>query len=152
MPGISRTLVEVANTTSKMSSSPIEPSWIIEGNPVAELSFLSRSADDRAWTVVWQCNAGKFHWYYDLDETILILDGSVVIEADGMPPARYEPKDVIFFREGAHAIWHVEHSVRKLAFCRKTNPVLLNFVVRALSKIKRILTPSQQNKATSLSG
>src|SRR5579863_5046359 len=113
MPGISRTLVEVANTTSEMSSSPIERSWIIEGNPVAESSLLSKSADHRAWTVVWQCSAGKFHWYYDLDETILITDGSVVIEADGMPPARYEPGDIIFFSEGAHAIWHVENSIRK---------------------------------------
>lgn len=152
MSGISRTLIEVANTTSKMSLSPIERSWIIEGDPIAELSFLSKSADSRAWTVVWQCSAGKFHWYYDIDETILILDGSIVIEADGMRPARYEPGDVIFFKEGAHAIWHVENHVRKLAFCRKTNPVLLNFVVRALSKIKRILLPGQQHKAASLSG
>jgi uncharacterized protein len=148
MQGISSALIEVANTTSKMSLSPIERSWIIEGDPVAELSILSRSADFRAWTVVWQCSAGKFHWYYDIDETILILDGAIVIEADGMPPARYQRGDVIFFKEGAHAIWHVEDHVRKLAFCRKANPALLNFIVRALSKIKRTLL----GKSTSLSG
>jgi uncharacterized protein len=152
MEAISRTLIEVANTTSKMSPSPIESSWIIEGNPVAQLSFLSRSVDSRAWTVVWQCSAGKFHWYYDIDETILILDGAIVIEADGMSPTRYEAGDVIFFKEGAHAIWHVEDHVRKLAFCRKTNPVLLNFAVRVLAKIKRVLLPGQQSKAASLSG
>ena len=152
MTGISRTLIEVANTTSKMSLSPIERSWIIEGDPIAELSILSKSADYRAWTVVWQCSAGKFHWYYDIDETILILDGAIIIEADGMPPARYERGDVIFFKEGAHAIWHVEDRVRKLAFCRKTNPALLNFVVRALSKIKRTLLSGQQSNSTSLSG
>lgn len=152
MPGISHALIEVANTAPKMSLSPIERSWIIEGDPVAELSFLSKSADHRAWTVVWQCSAGKFHWYYDIDETILLLDGAIVIEADGMPPARYEPGDVIFFKEGAHAIWHVENYVRKLAFCRKTNPALLNFVVRALSKIKRTLMRDQQSKSGILSG
>lgn len=152
MPGISSRLIEIANTSSKMSSSPIERSWVIEGEPVAESSILSKSADSRAWTVVWQCSAGKFNWHYDLDETILILDGSIVIEADGMPAARYEPGDVIFFKEGAHAVWHVENTVRKLAFCRRTNPYFLNFAARVISKIKRILVPAQQNNAASLSG
>lgn len=152
MTGISRKLIEVANTRSKMSLSPIERSWIIEGEPVAELSILSKSADSRAWTVVWQCSAGKFNWYYDYDETILILDGSIVIESEGMPPACYKPGDVIFFKEGAHAIWHVENSVRKIAFCRRTNPDFLNFAVRVVSKIKRILTPAQQQKAPNLLG
>lgn len=152
MTGISRKLIEVANTRSKMSLSPIERSWIIEGEPVAELSILSKSADSRAWTVVWQCSAGKFNWYYDYDETILILDGSIVIESEGMAPACYKPGDVIFFKEGAHAIWHVENSVRKIAFCRRTNPDFLNFAVRVVSKIKRILTPAQQQKAPNLLG
>jgi uncharacterized cupin superfamily protein len=152
MPAISSALIEVANTTSKLTPSPIERSWIIEGNPVAQLSTLSRSADGQAWTVVWQCSEGKFHWYYDIDETILILEGSIVIECDGMPPTRYGPGDVIFFRDGAHAKWEVEGHVRKLAFCRKTQPVLLNFVLRALSKIKRTLVPGLHEKAGSLAG
>lgn len=81
-----------------------------------------------------------------------MLDGSIVIEADGMPAVRYNSGDVIFFKEGAHAIWHVENSVRELAFCRRTNPYFINFTVRVLSKIKRIFVPAQQNKAASLSG
>lgn len=83
---------------------------------------------------------------------IYVLDGSIVIEADGMPPTRHVPGDVIFFKEGAHAIWHVENSVRKLAFCRRTNPYFLNFMVRVVSKIKSILMPGQQNRAATLSG
>jgi uncharacterized cupin superfamily protein len=144
IPVISRALIEAANTSSKMTPSPIERSWIIEGNPIAQLSFLSKSADGQAWTVVWQCSAGKFHWYYDLDETILILDGTIVIESDWMPPTRYGPGDVIFFKHGARAKWHVEGHVRKLAFCRKTQPILLSFAVRAFSKIKRTLIPGRQ--------
>jgi uncharacterized cupin superfamily protein len=152
MPTISRALVEVASTTSKMTPSPIERSWVIEGNPVAELSLLSRSADGQAWTVVWQCSAGKFHWHYDFDETILILEGEIVIESDGMPPTRYGSGDVIFFKEGAHAKWQVEGHVRKLAFCRKTQPALINFAVRGLSKIKRTLMPGRHRKVASLAG
>jgi len=141
----SRELVEGARTVgASLGPSPIEPSWIIEGDPVAELALLSRSADGQAWTVIWQCSEGKFHWYYDFDETILILEGSIVIESDGKPPNRYVAGDVIFFKNGAHAKWHVESKVRKLAFCRKTQPILLSLALRASSKIKRTLMPNRQ--------
>ena len=53
---------------------------------------------------------------------MLILEGSIVLENDAMPPTRYGPGDVIFFKDGAYAKWHVESRVRKLAFCRKTKP------------------------------
>ena len=66
MPIASRALIEVAHTTSNLKPSPIEPSWIIEGNPVAQASLLSKSDDGQAWTVVWQCSKGTFDWYYDV--------------------------------------------------------------------------------------
>jgi len=152
MPAISRALIEVANTTSNLTPWPIECSWIVEGNPTAQGSLLSKSADGLAWTVVWQCSEGKFHWYYDFDETLIILEGSIVVESDGMHPTRYGPGDVIFFRNGAHAKWHVEGHVRKIAFCRRSQPVFLGFALRVFSKIKRTLFPGRQRKAVSLAG
>ena len=141
----SQALIEGARTAAvSLTPSPIKPSWIIEGNPVAQASLLSKSADGQAFTVVWQCSEGKFHWYYNFDETILILEGSIVIEGDGVPPTRYGPGDVIFFKNGAHAKWHVESQVRKLAFCRKTQPILVNYALRASSKIKRTLMPGSK--------
>jgi uncharacterized protein len=133
-----------------LGPNPIDPSWIIEGNPAAEASFLSQSADGQAWTVIWQCGEGKFDWNYDYDETILILEGSIVLENDTMPPTRYGPGDIIFFKDGARARWHVESRVRKLAFCRKTQPILLAFVLRALSKIKRTLMLAWKTRADRL--
>jgi uncharacterized protein len=147
---MSRTLIEAANLVVKLTPRPIEPSWIIEGNPRAESSVLSQSADGLASTIVWQCSEGKFNWYYDVDETILILEGSIVLENAAMRPTRYGPGDVIFFKDGAHAKWHVEGYVRKLAFCRKTQPALLGFALRVLSKIKRTLMPSGKGQATGL--
>ncbi len=150
MPKTRRDFIQTANTTSKLTPSPIEPSWIVEGDPVAQSSLMSKSADGLAWTVVWQCSEGKFNWYYDMDETLLILEGSIVLESDTMPPTRYGPGDTIFFRDGAHARWHVERRVRKLAFCRKTQPVWLSFGLRLFSRIKRTVVPSRDRKATSL--
>jgi uncharacterized cupin superfamily protein len=149
---MSRTLIETANLAVHLTPRPIEPSWIIEGNPLAQSCVLSHSADGLASTIVWQCSEGKFDWYYDFDETILILEGSIVLENDAMPPTRYGAGDVVFFRDGAHAKWHVEGHVKKLAFCRKTQPVLLSFAFRLLSKIKRTLMPSGKRQPAGLVG
>jgi len=147
---MSSALIETANLVVKLAPRPIEPSWIIEGNPDAQCSVLSQSADGLASTMIWQCSEGKFNWYYDFDETILILEGSIVLESDTTPPTRYGPGDVIFFKDGAHARWHVEGHVRKLAFCRKTQPVLLGLALRVISKIKRTLMPAGKRQAAGL--
>jgi len=149
---MSRALIETAKLLVNLTPRPIEPSWIIEGNPVAQGSVLSTSTDGLASTIVWQCSEGKFNWYYDCDETILILEGSIVLESDTMHPTRYGAGDVVFFRHGAHAKWHVEGVVRKLAFCRATHPFLLSFALRAINKIKRTLMPSDKRQPVSLMG
>ena len=149
---MSRALIETTNLVVNLSPRPIEPSWIIEGNPVARSCVLSESADRCASTIVWECSEGKFDWYYDFDETILVLEGSIVLENDDMPPTRYGPGDVVFFKDGAHAKWHVEGHVKKLAFCRKTQPVLLALALRVLLRIKRILLPAGKRQPASLMG
>jgi uncharacterized cupin superfamily protein len=45
-------------------------------------------ADGIAKTLIWSCTEGG--WYYDVDETILILEGSIALESDGKPPKRYD--------------------------------------------------------------
>jgi uncharacterized protein len=149
---MSRGLIEIGNLNVELAPSPIEPSWIIEGKPTASACTLSRSADGTATTVVWHCTEGKFNWYYGFDETILILEGSIVLDNNTMHPTRYGPGDVVFFKDGAHAKWHVEGHVKKLAFCRKTQPVWLGLALRAIGKIKRMLMPAGGQKAASLMG
>lgn len=147
-----RGLIEIGNLNVELASAPIEPSWILEGKPTATSCALSRSADGTATTLIWHCSEGKFNWYYDFDETILILEGSIVLESDNLRPTRYGPGDVIFFKNGAHAKWHVEGHVKKLAFCRKTQPLWLGFAVRAIGKLRRIFLPTGGQKAASLVG
>ena len=131
---MSSALIETTNLAVNLTPRPIEPSWIIEGNPTAQWHVLSKSADGLASTMVWECSKGKFNWYYDFDETVLILEGSILLESDTMPSKRYVAGDVIFFKDGAHARWHIEDRVRKLAFCRKTQPVWLGFALRVVSE------------------
>jgi uncharacterized protein len=131
-------LIETGHCNVDLKPSPIKPSWIIEGNPEARSHKLSASADGAAATLIWACTEGKFNWYYDFDETIIILEGSVVLESEGMPPKRYGVGDVIFFRSGAHVKWHVEGYVKKVAFCRQTNPIGFGFAIRGVNRLKRM--------------
>ena len=149
---MSRGLIEIGKLNVELTPRPIEPSWIIEGKPDARWCVLSQSADGLASTMVWECSAGKFNWYYDFDETVLILEGSIVLESDTLPSKRYEAGDVIFFKDGAHARWHIEDRVRKLAFCRKTQPVWLGFALRVVLKLKKIFLPSGERQPASLMG
>lgn len=143
-----RTLIETGHCNVDLKPSPIEPTWIIEGNPEARSHVLADSACRTTKTLIWSCTEGKFHWYYDLDETIVILEGSIVLDSAGMPPKRYGVGDVIYFRDGAHAKWHVEEYVKKVAFCRQPNPFWLGFVIRAVNKLKRMsFAPGERRSA-----
>jgi uncharacterized cupin superfamily protein len=137
-------LIETSHCNVDLKPSPIEPSWIIEGNPEARACTLSTSTDRAARSLIWSCTEGKFNWYYDVDETIVILEGSIVIESDGMPPKRYGVGDVIFFRNGSHAKWHVEGYVKKVAFFRTTNPWGLSLAVRAVNKLRSLISRRHQ--------
>ena len=145
-------LIESGHCDVDLKPSPIEPSWIIEGNPEARSHRLSASADGAATTLIWSCTEGKFNWYYDIDETIMILEGSILLESEGMPPKRFGVGDVIFFRGGAHAKWHVEGYVKKVAFLHQTNPVGFGLAIRAVNKLKRMFLSPGERRPASLMG
>ena len=142
-------LIETARIAVDLHPAPIEPSWVIDGDPRARACQLYKSLDRQVWTVVWECTEGRFNWHYSADETILILEGSIVLESDILPPTRYGVGDSILFRKGAHARWHVEGYVKKLAVCHRVLPTPLAFIVRSLGALKRALASG--NRA-SLSG
>jgi len=145
-------LIETAAVTAKLKPSPIDPSWIVDGNPQASSCVLSWSADGSASTIVWHCTEGRFDWHYDFDETILILEGAIILESDTLAATRYGPGDVILFRNGAHARWQVEGHVKKLAFCRNTQPPLIAFVIRVVGAFKRVfLSPAELRGSVGLS-
>ena len=134
-------LIEAGHRNAELKPSPIVRSWIIEGSPEARASVVSTSKCGSAWTMIWSCTEGKFHWYYDVDETIMILEGSIVLECEGSSPKHYGAGDIILFREGAHAIWRVEGYVKKVAFFRRPFPWGFNFPVRIANKLKRMMRP-----------
>ena len=122
-----------------LKSAPIQPEWIIEGQPKARNAILSQSSDRSAVTLVWDCTAGRFNWYYDVDETVHITKGEVVVSTDGKEFARLQRGDVAFFPAGTHAVWHVETYVRKVAFCRKPLPTVVGIPMRIFWKVRGMM-------------
>lgn len=128
-----------------LKPAPITPEWVLEGNPVARNRELSHSADWSAWTMVWDCTAGRFQWHYDVDETVHFIEGSVTISATGMATRRFGPGDVVFFPAGTVATWQVESYIRKVAFCRKVLPAPLVFGQKIYQRLAKLLVRRPQN-------
>lgn len=114
---------------------PIEPSWILEGNPEARSSPIARSADGLFSCGRWECTGGRFHFYYAFDEIIQILEGSVTIEVDGREQT-LEAGDVAILEQGLKTTWTVHGYVKKFAIFRSQRRSLLR---RAAGKVKRTL-------------
>jgi uncharacterized protein len=129
-------MISHSSTQAVLCSAPINPAWILEGNPVARNRVVSRSSDSLACTIIWDCTAGKFNWFYDIDETVHIVEGSVIVSDGASPPQKLEPGSVAFFPAGTQARWHVENYVRKVAFCQRTLPAMMEKPITMLRQIK----------------
>lgn len=133
--------VVFSDSKLQLAAAPINPDWIVEGRPLARNAILSRSADQMACTIVWDCSKGRFNWHYNVDETVHIVEGSVIIDDGHSPARRLVPGDVAFFPAGSHALWHVEDYVRKVAFCRKVLPAPVGKLIGILKAIKHKISP-----------
>ncbi|ARN82196.1 cupin domain-containing protein [Methylocystis bryophila] len=118
---------------------PINPAWVIEGAPETRNFLVSQSLDRSSYTFMWDCTAGVFNWYYDIDETVYILEGSVTIRDDNGVERTLVAGDHALFRAGSHAVWRVDKYVRKVAFLRQPVPQPLMFAVRAIRKLARMM-------------
>ncbi|WP_428977766.1 cupin domain-containing protein [Lichenibacterium minor] len=146
--------IMIGSIAVDLKPSPINPAWIRAGTPTARNAVLSNSRDRASCTVVWDCTPGEFEWHYDSDETIHILEGSVVLDDGVAPPRRLGPGDVVLFPQGAVVKWKVESHLRKLAFFHRSLPAPIALVSRVVAKAKsvlrRILLPNAKPQAASM--
>jgi uncharacterized protein len=132
-----------------LGQSPIRREWILEGNPVARNKLLSASADGTASSYIWDCTAGRFNWFYDVEETIYVIEGGVVIKDDAGLVHRLNAGDTFFFAVGARAEWHVENYIRKFAFLRSPLPRSVLIAKRCYRFLKRLMGKDDGSKGSS---
>ncbi|MCF3640808.1 cupin domain-containing protein [Rhizobium sp. TRM95111] len=130
LPGSARRLVASSTDALEMTPAPIEPSWILAGNPEARLALHSRAYDDQATTAVWDCTAGTFRWYFGWDETVIVLEGEVHVTAEDGSERTLRAGDIAYFPGKSWATWHIDTYVRKIAFCRKEFPAPVSMAYR----------------------
>jgi uncharacterized protein len=134
-----KNLIEFGVGDMTLGSAGINPEWILEGNPVARNKFLSGSADGTATTWLWDCTAGRFNWYYSIDETVYLIEGSVIIKDHAGQTCQVNAGDTIFFPAGSSAEWTVPNYVRKVAFLRAPLPRQVQFAKRVYHSLKRLI-------------
>jgi len=61
---------------------------------------------------IWECGISEFDWYYDSQETCMLLDGEVVVEYDG-GSASFGAGDYVVFPKGLSCVWKVTKPVKK---------------------------------------
>jgi hypothetical protein len=119
-----------------LEPAPIRTEWLLEGSPVTRCRILSGSTDDRAFTAMWDCTAGRFHWYYDVDETIYVLEGSVIVTDPQGQRHTLQAMDTYLFPAGTRYHWNIPVYVRKLAFIHLPLPKKLRFARRVYRSVK----------------
>ena len=128
--------IEVAASDSVVwKPAPIPASDVVCGNPTARNSVVFQSADRLQFTLMWHCTAGSFRWFYDEDETILLLDGGMTLCFDDGSTRVCAAGEMVFFPAGTTCVWVIEQEVRKLAFFRQPSPALLALPIRLTRKL-----------------
>lgn len=124
-----------------MADSPIQPEWIIAGDPVARCAAWSNSADSQLSLVVWECSAGTFRWEFGCDEVVHVLSGAVEVTDDDRS-FTLRAGDTAFFPAGSAAVWHIEDHLRKQVVLRNGMPAgigrLLRARARAAGAVRRV--------------
>ncbi|MGT2490875.1 cupin domain-containing protein [Cupriavidus basilensis] len=77
-----------------------------------------------------ECTTGTFEWYYGREETVFILAGQVKATSPGGQVHVLKAGDIGYFPADTTWLWEVDGYVRKIAFCRKHVPLVLNVPLR----------------------
>lgn len=131
--GVFKPLADIA-----LHDAPIEPAWVLAGAPRARSGCHSTNTDGWAATHVWECSAGRFRWHFGVEETVLVLDGEVLVTDAAGRTERLAPGTLAYFPAGSWWVWDVPVHVRKLSFNRRSVPWPARVVGRLLGGLRRV--------------
>ena len=67
---------------------------------------------------VWTCDVSEFDWFYDSEETCLLIEGEVTVTYDdpsraGSGSVSFGAGDYVVFPQGLSCVWKVTAPVKK---------------------------------------
>lgn len=68
----------------------------------------------KSWPI-WECEASKFPWTYESNETCYLLEGKVIVSPDNDASGAVEINkgDLVTFPDGMSCTWDVKSAVKK---------------------------------------
>jgi len=124
-----------------LEDAPINPDWIIAGQPIARAGLHSTSIDGKASTNIWECTAGGFWWTFFHEETVVILEGAVRVTSQNGAIRTLKAGDIAYFARDTKTLWEIDDYVRKIAFCRHPYSKQVMALRTMLGKMKRHAFP-----------
>ena len=133
---------DVDSIEMQQSYQPLNPDWVIGGQPGSRYKTLSATKDRASNVVLWECTPGTFNWHYEKDEMIFVLSGEAwVTDAEGRE-RRFAGGDYGFFPAGTTCRFRVDNHLRKIAVLRETMSVPHGFGLKVWNKLRQIAFPT----------
>lgn len=111
---------------------PIAADQITNGEAFAEM--VTGPSTREISTGYWRVSAGAFTWHYDVDEAIVLLDGSMLLNFGGDEWRTVLPGESVLFRKGTSVDWIVPSHVVKHFTIHHGKPL----AVRLMRRIKGV--------------
>ena len=136
---VGSSVLKVARGDGPLVDQPINPDWILEGTPHARVSEWGESPDGTTSHWTWDCTAGRFRWYYEVDESIVVVAGLGPDPGRRRGTGRAEVGDAAYFPAGHWVTWQVDDYVRKQAVVRVPVPRTMRYAVKGIGRRKHRL-------------
>jgi uncharacterized cupin superfamily protein len=95
---------------------PMPADIFVEGNASAEVHWLRMSAPGEPpyYAGLWTAQPSTFDYTFELNETLHVLEGHVVVTQKGGPTLDLRAGDVATFPRGAVTRWEVREPFKKV--------------------------------------
>jgi uncharacterized protein len=121
-----------------LQPAPIPDAHVIAGRPEASNAVLFHSTDGLQTTLLWHCTAGTFRWFYEQDETLVLLSGGMTLHFDDGSTRICRTGDAVAFPAGTSCVWEIDDHARKLASLRRPVPWPVALPIRVVYRLLQI--------------
>ena len=147
MPAKEPDVVRSVVTAGDLDPDPMDPSWILEGNPEARSRRLFLDPDRSISAILWDCTAGRFDWHYGGDEIIQIVDGEAELTFPSGTVTTVKPGDIVYFPGAQIVRFNVPKYVRKVSlYSDRTSPI--RQLVQKIPFARRIVHKVRASRST----
>jgi uncharacterized cupin superfamily protein len=111
-----RTIAKTTIHASSYEPYPMPEEIRVEGDPAAKVHWLRASAagEPPYYAGLWTAQPSVFDYTFEMNETLHVLEGRVVVTQKDGPTLDLRPGDVATFPKGAVTRWDVREPFKKV--------------------------------------